>query len=64
MIILSTDEARVVHLLLGVSARLTGLLSDADAGHFATAIAKFRAHDNALVKSMISAGQLGGKEPA
>jgi hypothetical protein len=52
MMLLTTDEARVVHAVLEFGMQMLGMMSEADQNHFWRARKKLSDHVGALVQSM------------
>ena len=64
MILLTTDEARIVHAVLEFGAPVLGLVTESDREHFARARAKLSAHSRALAEMIAASTPRDGKEPA
>lgn len=64
MILLTTDQARVLHAVLTMGPGVTALMSESDKEHLERAKHRLASHVHALVESMHAAGQFDGKEPA
>lgn len=64
MMLLTTDETRVVSAVLEFGAATVGLMSDGDVGHLDRARSRLAHHNYALIESMWGARGYAPKEPA
>lgn len=64
MMLLTTDEARVVSAVLEFGTPVLAVATDADQSHYLRAREKLAAHTQALVLSMLLVRGTSGREPA